>query len=156
MGASVAMSGNDTLSLTASSGTNVFTDYADGDVGVLTFPNGLVDVKKGKNDNTIFALNNQGKLAEHVVRLIRGSDDDKWMLALLTGMQTNFPGFVLLAGQFIKQIGDGTGVVQRDTYGLSGGIFVKLVEAKENADGETGQAVAEYHLKWAHAARIIQ
>jgi hypothetical protein len=157
MGAAAALSGNDTLSLTSGlQGTNVFTDQADGDVGVLTFPNGLVELKKGKNDNSIFALNNQGRMAELVLRVIRGSDDDKWLLSELTAYLNNPVGYILLFGSFVKQIGDGLGDISRDTYSLSGGLVAKGVEAKENADGDTNQSVAEYHLKFAHAVRVIQ
>lgn len=147
----VAMSGNDTLIIDQ----RVFTDFPNGDVGALTFPQGLVECKTGKNGNSTFALNNMGKQADHVIKLIRGSDDDKFMLSRLTGMQKNFPSFVLLQGSFTKNIGDGKGGVAADTYSLGSGAFVKLIEAKENADGDTEQNIAEYHLKWAKAIRII-
>lgn len=147
----VAMSGNDTLIIN----NRVFTDLPDGDVGVLTFPQGLVECKTGKNGNSTFALNNLGRQADHVIKLIRASDDDKFLLSLLTGMQNNFPAFVLLQGSFTKNVGKGDGVVSADTYSLGSGAFVKLIEAKENSDGDTAQAIAEYHLKWAKAIRII-
>lgn len=147
----IAMSGNDTVQINE----RVLSDYADGDIATLTFPNGLVEVKTGKNGNSIFAFNNQGRQAEMMVRLIRGSADDKFLQSLLTQMENNFSGFVLLAGSFVKVVGDGAGNNTNDTYVGSGGVFVKRVEAKSNSDGDTGQSVAEYHLKWANAVRVI-
>lgn len=145
------MSGDDTIKINNRS----LVDLADGDVGALTFPEGLVDVKTGKNGNSLFSFKFQGRQAEETIRVIRGSDDDKFLQSLLTQMENNFVGFILLTGQFIKVIGDGQGNITNDTYVQQSGVFVKRVEAKSNADGDTAQSVAEYHLKWANAARVI-
>lgn len=147
----VAMSGNDTIKVNNRS----LVDLADGDVGTLTFPEGLVDVKTGKNGNSLFGFKFQGRQAEQTIRVLRGSDDDKFLQSLLTQMENNFIGFVLLTGQFIKSVGDGQGNITNDTYVQTSGVFVKRIEAKSNVDGDTGQSVAEYHLKWANAARVI-
>lgn len=146
-----SMSGNDTIQIN----DRVIVDLADGDVGTLTFPNGLAEVKTGKNGNALFAFNNQGRQAEQMLKVIRGSDDDKFLQSLLSTMENNFAGFTLLTGKFIKTVGDGVGNITNDTYVQSGGIFVKRVEAKSNADGDTQQSLSEYHLKWANVVRVI-
>jgi hypothetical protein len=147
----VAISGNDTVKING----RLLTDFADGDVGALTFPNEVMGVKTGKNGNSMFALNNTGRQADEVLRLIRGSPDDKFLQSILTQMLNNPTGFVLLTGELIKVIGDGAGNIINDTYILSSGVISKQVEAKSNAEGDTTQSVAEYHLKFANAPRVI-
>lgn len=147
----LAMSGDDTLTLNK----RPIVDLADGDVGTLTFPNGLVEVSVGKNGNAMFALNNKGKMAEQMIKVVRGSPDDKYMQSQMTTMENNFPGYVLMVGQFVKVLGDGVGNITNDTYVMSSGVVAKRVEAKSNSDGETGQNTVEYHIKWAKAVRVI-
>ncbi len=147
----VALSGQDTLVIN----NRILSDLADGDVAVLEYPNNIADVKTGKNGNSIYALNETGKNAELTLRLIRGSADDKFLNALLVAQEQNFAGTVLMIGEFIKKIGDGTGQIKSDTYLVSGGIFIKRVAAKSNVEGDVGQSVSEYKLKFSNAPRII-
>jgi len=147
----VALTGKDSFLLDG----RVFSDFADGDVVTMAFPNGVADAKTGKNGNTIYAQNESGRLSEVTIRLIRGSGDDKYMQNRFAQQQANFPGFVLFQGQFIKLVGDGAGNVARDTYVQSGGITTKQVEAKSNAEGDVSQSVSVWHLKFANAPRII-
>lgn len=148
---SVAISGQDTIKINDVS----LTDLADGDVGQLTYPNDLVTVKTGKNGNSIYGFNETGRQCEMMLRLIRGSANDKFLNNILAQMSAAFPGFVLLTGELIKNIGDGQGNVAGDTYILSGGVISKGVEAGSNADGNTDQSVAIYHLKFSNAPRTI-
>lgn len=148
--AAVAMSGSDTITI---NNRNI-TDLADGDCVELTFPNEIAQVKTGKNGNSIYALNEQGKQAEVKLRLIRGSADDKFMNNLLAQQQANFAGFVLMLGQFIKKVGDGSGNITSDIYILSGGVFSKQVEGKDNVEGDVAQSVSMYSLKFSNAPRV--
>lgn len=147
----IALSGNDTVNLN----NRVFTDFADGNCVELTFPNDIANVKTGKNGNSIYGLNASGKQAEMKMRIIRGSSDDKFLNNLLAQQQANFEGTVLLQGTFIKKLGDGLGNVASDTYIMSGGIFVKIPEAKSNVEGETEQSIAIYTIKFSNAPRVI-
>lgn len=147
----VAMSGSDTIKIQG----RIFADLADGDCVALTFPNDIAQVKTGKNGNSIYGLNESGKQCELAVRLVRGSDDDKFMNNLLAIQQANFAGFVLLVGEFVKRIGDGQGNIGSDTYITSGGVFVKLVEAKNNVEGDTEQSISIYHMKFSNSPRVI-
>ena len=148
---SVALSGKDSFVLNG----RVFSDFADGDIVTLTFPTGIAEAKTGKNGNTIYAQNESGKICEVAVRLIRGTPDDQYLQGLFASQQANFQGFVLMAGEFVKLIGDGKGSVSRDTYIQSGGIFTKQPEAKSNAEGDVAQSVIVWHLKFSNAPRII-
>lgn len=142
----VSMTGNDTVMIN----NNIFTQLGDGNIAELTFPNDIAAIKTGKNGNSIYALNESGKVCEVKLRVLRAGKDDAFLNNLLTQQQQNFAGFPLMIGQFIKKIGDGKGNITKDTYNLFGGIFLKQVEAKTNVEGETDQALAVYMLKFSN------
>jgi hypothetical protein len=148
---SVALTGSDTIKLN----DKILADLADGDAAVLSFPNEVATVKTGKNGNAIYGLNESGKQADMVMRVLRGSDDDKFLNNLFANQQNNFAGTVLMIGEFTKRVGDGTGKVAADTYITSGGVFSKGVEAKSNVEGDTEQSVAIYNIKFSKAVRVI-
>ena len=133
----------------------VFADLADQDCVVLEFPNDIANVKTGKNGNSIYGLNETGKVAQVKIKVIRGSSDDKFMNGLLAAQQNNFAGFPLMIGQFIKKLGDGKGNITSDTYVMSGGVFSKQVEAKSNVEGDTDQSTSTYTLKFSNSPRAI-
>lgn len=144
-----SLTGNDTVQIAG----RTLTNFGDGDVLKLTFSNELVAVKTGKNGNSIFNLNATGQQCDVILRVLRGSGDDRFLQGLLTQMITDLPSFVLMPGYFVKRIGDGIGGVRRDTYLLSGGVFVKGVEAAENVEGATDPAISIFPLKFSNATR---
>lgn len=148
----IAMSGNDTIIIN----NRILTDLAEGDVADLTFPNDIAQVKTGKNGNSIYGLNNSGFQSDFKIRLIRGSNDDVFLNNLLNQQNLNFAGFVLMQGQFVKKLGDGQGNITSDTYITSGGVFTKQVEAKSNVEGDAGQSVAVYQIKFTNSPRSIR
>jgi len=147
----IALSGDDTISVNGS----LLTDLADGNCVELTFPNDIALVKTGKNGNSIFGLNEMGNQCEVKLRIVRGSANDQFLNNLLLQQQNNFAGAVLLQAEFIKQVGNGLGVITSDTYILSGGVFTKIPEAKTNAEGETEQSITLYTMKFALAPRVL-
>ena len=149
----IALTGADTVVIS----NQPLSDFADGNCVELTFPNDIANVKTGKNGNAIYGYNASGVQAEAKLRLIRGGNDDKFLLNLLLQQNSaaNFAATVLLTGVFIKKLGDGAGNVTSDTYILGGGIFQKIPEGKTNVEGETEQSVAIYMLKFATAVRVI-
>jgi len=146
-----AVTGQDTLQIN----DRVLTDLADGDVTSISFPNEIVSVKTGKNNNTIYAKNETGKNADLIIRVVRGSADDKFLLNLKIQQDHNFASFVLLSGSLFKQVGDGLGNVTSDLYPLSGGVFSKNIDVKDNVEGDTEQAVAVYNIRLALAERSL-
>lgn len=148
----VAMSGSDTIKIN----DRIFADLAAGDVGTLTFPNELAVVKTGKNGNSIYVFNETGKQCEVVLKVIRGSSDDKFLSSLLLSMKNAFADFILMTGEFIKRIGDGSGKITSDTYIMSGGVFSKEVDAKSNTEADEEQSMATYTIKFANAPRILE
>lgn len=147
----IALSGQDAVVLNG----RVFSDLADGNCVELRFPTDIMQVKTGKNGNSIYALNESGKQCEVDLRVVRGSADDKFLLNLLSNQQANPPGFPLMQGEFVKLIGDGKGNISNDTYVISGGVFVKIPEAKSNVEGDTEQSVVIYRMKFSNAPRVI-
>jgi len=145
------MSGSDSISING----RILADFADAAVAEITFPTEIASVKTGKNGNSIYGLNATGKQCDLKLRLIRGSSDDKFLNSLLAQQQANFAGFVLITGEFIKKIGDGLGNILSDTYIMSGGVFVKQVEGKSNAEGDSEQSVSIYQMKFSNAPRIL-
>lgn len=149
--AKISLSGNDTIVIN----NQPLSDFADGNVVDLTYPNDIANVKTGKNGNAIFGLNESGKQCEVKLRIIRGGNDDKFLNNLLAQQQANFAGTILLTGTFIKKLGDGAGNVTSDTYIMSGGIFQKQIEGKSNVEGETEQSVSMYSFKFSNAPRVL-
>jgi hypothetical protein len=145
------MTGKDTIAI---NGT-ILNDLADGDVAILTFPTDLTQLKTGKNGNSLYGFNNTGRQCQLVLRLVRGSADDKFLNQLLSLYKNDPSGFSLLTGNLIKNVGDGAGNIISDNYTLSGGTFKKETEAKENADGDVEQSVSIYTLMFSNAPRAI-
>ncbi len=145
----VSLTGNDTTQIAG----RVLTDQGDGDVTKLGFPNDLVQVKTGKNGNSLYNLVASGQQAEVEARVLRGSPDDAFLNALLNQQRADLPSFELMDGYFVKRIGDGQGNVTYDTYILAGGVFTKIPEAAENVEGATDPALAIYKMKFANAKR---
>ena len=148
---SVSLTGSDTTLIN----NRVLTDLADGDCVNLDFANEIATLKTGKNGNVIYSLNETGRECSVTIRLLRGSKDDKFLNNLIQIQKGNFAGFILLSGEFIKKVGDGEGNITSDTYIMSGGIFLKHVGAKNNAEGDTEQSVSIYELKFANAPRAL-
>ncbi len=142
---------NDTLTLNG----HVFVDLATDDVTMISFPTPVVTRKTGKNGNTLFAQNAQGLNADLTLRLMRGSADDQFMQQLISTAPVDFPSTELLAGTFVKRLGDGQGNVVSDIYTLQGGVISKLVDGKENVSGDTSQGESVYNIIFASGARSI-
>ena len=144
-----ALTGKDTLTIFDRN----IVDTSDADLTTVSFPNELVTVKTGKNNNTIYAENATGKNCDVTIRVIRGSSDDKFLQSKISEQLRDFPAFVTAKGTFVKRIGDGSGGITNDTYNLEGGVFVKPVDGKENAEGDTEAGVAIYTMKFALGTR---
>lgn len=151
--ARATLSGSDTVTIN----NRTLADFADGNCIELTYPDDIANVKTGKNNNSVYGYKATGLNAEVKIRLVRGGNDDQFLLNLFNqqGNSNNFSGTVLLSGTFIKKLGDGAGNVSSDTYILSGGIFLKGLEGRTNAEGETEQSIVIYGMKFASAIRVI-
>lgn len=151
MSNAASLTGNDTIII----GGQLFTDFADGIVAEIQFPTDLVQVKRGKNGNTIFALNNQGFQSEVNLRILLGRANDSFLNAQMVNMQNNFAGFTLLNGVFVKNVGDGNGNITPVTYIMSGGVLKRNPNAISNADGDANQSLAEWHIIFGNNDRQV-
>jgi hypothetical protein len=148
---SVSLTGKDTHIIN----DRIFVDFADGDCGSLEFPNNLVEVKVGKNKNSIYAFNASGQTVNYKVRIIRGSADDKFLNSEMNRYIQDPASYSLMSGEFVKRVGDGAGNVTNDTYKVDGGIIQKIPGGKDNVSGDTEQAVAEYMIVFANTDRSM-
>lgn len=147
----MTLTGDDTLMLWS----RIFNDFADDSVIDIQYPNDLVTIKTGKNQNTIYAKNEQGNNVTAIFRVMMGSADDKFLNTKLESLKENFAGFILGSGTFTKFLGDGLGDIVNNVYNLTGGIIGKRIEAQENVSGDTNQAVAIYNMKFALGTRSL-
>lgn len=148
---SVSLTGSDVIKIN----NRVFSDLADGDAVTVTFPNDIAAVKTGKNGNAIYAKNETGNQVDVVIRVLRGSNDDRYLNNEINMLKNDFSAYILLNAEFIKKVGDGQGNITNDTYLLTGGIPSKQVEAKTAAEGDTEQSVSIYNLKFAVCERTL-
>ncbi len=148
---SVSLTGSDVIKIN----NRVFSDLADGDAVTVTFPNDIAALKTGKNGNAIYAKNETGNQVDVVIRVLRGSNDDRYLNNEINMLKNDFSAYILLNAEFIKKVGDGQGNITNDTYLLTGGIPSKQVEAKTSAEGDTEQSVSIYNLKFAVCERTL-
>lgn len=146
-----ALTGNDTLTLFG----RVFNDFADANSITLTYPNELVSVKTGKKGNSLYAINETGRQSDIELRLVRGSADHKFLNSQKLAMEDDIASFTTASGEYVKRVGDGSGSVTREIYTLAGGVFSQGLDAIENVEGDTEQAVVVYRLKFARTTLTI-
>ena len=151
-GLTVALSGDDTVQIN----NQVVSTMANGDPGMVSFPNEMANVEQGKNGTTIYAQNNMGFVADFVLRILLGGVDDKYLNSLLQQQITAFSNFTLMNGTFTKRVGDGAGNITSVIYQFQGGIFLKGVEAKTSARGDVEQSVAIWPIRFGNWTRIEQ
>lgn len=150
--ATFALTGYDSLIINEKP---VIKDLADGSVIEIQYQNDRVGLSTGKDGNTVFADNRQGRNAVLNLRVLRGTPTDKFLNGLSETQDKDFVAFNLLRGVFAKRIGDGKGNVQFDTYTLLGGAFQRFPDSSENNQGETEQGVTIYQIIFADASRAI-
>ncbi len=148
---SVSLTGKDVVEI----GTRVLSDFADGDVATLDFPNNSMEGKVGKNGNTIFAFNSTGKSCTLTLRLVSGSGDDKHFNSQYSLCLADPPTYPLLNGEFTKKAGNGSGEVTSIVYVLSGGLIQKTPNVRDNVEGDTDVSVTEWTIFFANSDRSL-
>lgn len=146
------LTGDDTLVINTKIISN---EFEDGDNCTIEFSDDLVTLTTGKNQNTIYALNESGNNFDLTFSIARGGSVDKYLNGLLVKQKQDFVAFQLLTGSFTKRLGDGYGKITFDTYTLRGMVFTKHPGTKGNVNGDTEQGKVEYVLKGALAVRGI-
>lgn len=148
---SFVITGSDTITLAG----RLFTNLSTGDVGKIAFDGDLASIATGKGGNSVIAPDEQGRQGTMTLRLLRGSSDDKFLMALLNQWLLFPPSFILMSGTLVKLIGRGNGIITPDTYICQGGIFTKIPEVVSNVNGDTDQGQTEYTMKFAKVTRNV-
>jgi len=151
MPGSVSLTGKDVVTLNG----RVFRDFANGDIAKLDFDEDLVNVEASKDGNIIYALNEKGKMASMELRLLLGSSDDRYINSLMASQLSDLSAFILIAGAFVKRVGDGQGNVKNVIYNTLGGIVRRQPSAKSNTTGDVEQSVAVWMFKFGNNTRAI-
>lgn len=151
MGGSVSLTGNDVVTLNG----RVFHDFANGDVSMLTFDGDLVKVTPSKNGNIIYGLDVAGFLSKLELKVLLGSSDDLYLNSLLASQIQDFSGTILIAGSFVKRVGDGKGNISNVIYNTLGGIISKFPGAKTNTTGDSDQSTAAWMIHFGSNSRAI-
>ena len=147
----IAVTGKDTLKING----RIITEQQSGDVAVLTHPNDISEVQTGKNGNSIYTHKYPGRQGELDIRVTLAGADDAFLNDLMNVYRNDPASFTLMTAEFTKNVGDGAVSTKAVNYFLTGGVFKKLVEAKENADGEPEQVNALYSLRFGNVVRSI-
>lgn len=151
MPGSVSLTGKDVVTLNG----RVFHDFANGDIAKLAYEEDLVTVEAAKDGNVIYGLNEKGKMASLTLRILLGSSDDRYLQSLLANQVQDLSAFVLIAGSFVKRVGDGQGNVKNVIYNTIGGVIRRQPDASMNTTGEVNQSVVEWQLRFGYSSRSV-
>ncbi len=149
--ATITLTGEDVIKIRE----RTITDLCDGDVGTLEFPDDLSTTTVGKGGNSIISFNEMGRKSTLVIRVIRGSEDDKYLNSERTQYKTSRANYNVLSGEVVSQLGDGQGNTTDDVDLLKAGVISKMIPKKINTSGDTTQAIAEYTITFADSERVL-
>lgn len=150
--ASFALTGQDVIQING----RIITALADADSFMLTFPNPMVKVKPAKTGNVIYGLDQTGLMGDLNLRLLIGSDDDKYLNSLMQTLISDISTFVLMTANIIKRVGDGQGNTSSVIYQCTGGVFKEQVSVKTSAEGDVEQSVSMYPMIYGNVVKTIQ
>lgn len=147
----IVVTGQDTIKING----RLIADVANGDVGVLDFPNDLTNTSRGKNGNAVIADNQKGGEGDFTLRILRGGADDKFLNSQLASQRANIVGTPLCSLELTKRLGDGLGNKTNDVYVGSGGTIKKIPSAKSNVEGDTEQGITIWSFHFADTERVL-
>lgn len=147
-----SLTGNDSLIING----RIITGFADANSVDVSPAADIGVAKKGKNNNTIYARNEMGRMANMVLRLVIGCDDDKYINSLLQQWKQSTSDFILMTGTFNKRVGDGKGNIQTKVHQLLGGFPKNFPKVTTAAEGDTNQSVSEWNITWGDCDISIQ
>lgn len=147
-----AVAGKDVLIIDG----QVITGLADGDAIKIDFDGPIAQMKTSKDGNSIYAMQYSGIVAKLTVRLVRSCFDDATLNSKLQQWIADPTSFPLMAGSYVKRVGDGQGNVTSEIYQLAGGIFERIPSATTNMEGNVDQSVTVYTMMFRNNARLQQ
>ncbi len=141
-----SLAGNDSLILDG----ELILDGADNDCITLEFPNDVAIITRGKNGNSLFTKNEQGKIANITLRVILNGDTDKYLINKLSQYSNDPTSFSLITGTFTKRTGDGKGNLTKKVFDLSGGVVVRNAGTVESTVGNVEAIVSVWNLSFSN------
>ena len=143
----LSYTGNDLIEFSG----RTLADFANGDVVTVTYPNEASGTAVGKDGNVIVVGNEQGRIANVTIRVVRGSADDKFLNSFVKLWYNDRMSFVPASMTLTKMISvDGS--VTNDITSLKFGVPSKAApDAKVNVEGDVEQAVAVYNFTFVSA-----
>lgn len=140
-----AYTGNDIVEI---DGRNI-TDWAGGgDVFIITYPTEKSATRVSKNGNANASRNTQGVVGEAVIKLLRGSPDDKYFNSKFIAWDNGLDSFSPFNGTATKVIKSSDGSVTNDVNTLTFGFPVKIDNFKMNVEADTEQDVVQYTVRF--------
>lgn len=135
-------------------GDRILTNFGDGDVATITYPNELHGMKAGKNGNSMAAHNEQGNIAEVVLRILKGSPDDKYLNSYVLAWKNHSDSFSPQTAEFTKIISVDGGITNEVTS--LGFMFpTRNVDTKDNVEGDTEQTISVYNFRAGKSDRAL-
>ena len=140
----LSYTGNDLIEFNS----RTLADFANGDVVTVTYPNEASGTAVGKDGNVIVVGNEQGRIANVTIRVVRGSADDKFLNSFVKLWYNDRMSFVPASMTLTKMISvDGS--VTNDIMPLKFGVPAKgSPDYKVNVEGDVEQAVAVYNFRF--------
>lgn len=132
----------------------IVTTLGDGDTATIAYSNDIMAMKTGKNGNTVAAHNEMGREAELTIRVIKGGYDDKRFNSKVVKWKNRADDFEPMTATFTKVIRTDTGITNEVTT-LKFGIPVRVVETKENVEGDTEQCFSQYVIRFGDSNRAL-
>lgn len=140
----LSYTGNDLIEFNS----RTLADFANGDVVTVSFPNEASGTAVGKDGNVIVVGNEQGRIADVTLRVVRGSADDKFLNSFVKLWYNDRMSFVPASMTLTKMISvDGS--VTNDIMPLKFGVPTKAApDVKVNVEGDVEQAVSVYSFRF--------
>lgn len=132
----------------------ILRDFANGDVAIIRYPNELHNMSNGKDGNSMGAHNEQGKIAELELRIIKGSPDDKYLNSKVIAWENHSPTFKPSTAELTKVISVDNGLTNEVTS-LGFILPSKKVDTKTNTDGDIEQVVSVYSFRAGTSQRAL-
>jgi hypothetical protein len=124
----------------------LLTDFADGDVATLTFPNQKITKFSGDEGNTITVENANGTQAQLQLRILQNSRDYQYLKLRMAQQDADIVSMKKLTARFTKVTGNENGKLTKDTISCYGGNFLNNVQFIKGKNGNVEAAVAVFTI----------
>lgn len=150
-----AYTGQDTIVVEDYDGKFTLEDYADGVCVEITAPNESSTTNTGFNGNSLGAHNEPGRQRQAVIRLVKGSGNDKRFNTSWTFWQNRDIRFKPLKLTCTKRVSHSDGSVTNDTQECFFGLPVNPPVPMVDTTGNTDQVVSVYTFRFGNSKRTL-